>query len=551
MISCAFLFLHSILCYFSSHSPLPLSLALSPHGHHVTFVPILHFLQCRDEVVRLPLKKSPHSPTAASSPSHFPCSIHVYASHCISQSPLLTLFSPKIRTLDLADLQMASFVSSTTIVILLLFLHASLTISSSTTTITSSPSKSQKTQALGEKSTIDTGEKGGKVQSPTALKKKPILSTKNQTKLLKPKKANSTTAAATVAAGSRTSNSTIKIKLGKSLNATLKASNSTKLLKTIKPIKSNSTKSSKDHLKSLNSTSNSTKPSKKAAFDPPIAKNKTTSTSKATKPQQPTKPTPAKDPAMPKAKPEESTAWVEGDDDVDDTDLISDFRDLPSRLLPDLERLSTTSKAYISAANRGIAEGVKPYVGKSFAPKVAAVLSSIFLALPLLLLTLLFRRLRAYLSLHRLLLFIQAYLAIYFATLAATALATGLEPLRFFYATSPASYTWTQAAQTMGYLVYLVLQLVDLVSVFSGGKDAGGSGPSARALALAQMVIGLAVGMHYYAAVFHRAVSGEAPRANWRVHGVYAACFLVICACARAERRKKAYYEGGEDGKKS
>ncbi|RRT51279.1 hypothetical protein B296_00043578 [Ensete ventricosum] len=446
---------------------------------------------------------------------------------------------------------MASFVSSTTIVILLLFLHASLTISSSTTTITSSPSKSQKTQALGEKSTIDTGEKGGKVQSPTALKKKPILSTKNQTKLLKPKKANSTTAAATVAAGSRTSNSTIKIKLGKSLNATLKASNSTKLLKTIKPIKSNSTKSSKDHLKSPNSTSNSTKPSKKAAFDPPIAKNKTTSTSKATKPKQPTKPTPAKDPAMPKAKPEESTAWVEGDDDVDDTDLISDFRDLPSRLLPDLERLSTTSKAYISAANRGIAEGVKPYVGKSFAPKVAAVLSSIFLALPLLLLTLLFRRLRAYLSLHRLLLFIQAYLAIYFATLAATALATGLEPLRFFYATSPASYTWTQAAQTMGYLVYLVLQLVDLVSVFSGGKDAGGSGPSARALALAQMVIGLAVGMHYYAAVFHRAVSGEAPRANWRVHGVYAACFLVICACARAERRKKAYYEGGEDGKKS
>ncbi|CAL9748363.1 unnamed protein product, partial [Musa acuminata subsp. burmannicoides] len=490
------------------------------------------------------------TPTAASSPSLFPCSIHVYESHCISQSPLLTLFFPKTRTLDLADLQMASLFSSTTIVILLLFLNVSLTISASTTT-TSSPSKAPKTQPLGEKSIIDIGEKGGKVQSPTALKKKPILATKNQTKLLKPKKANSTTAAATVSTGSKTSNSTIKIKLGKSLNATLKASNSTKLLKTIKPIKSNSTKSSKEHLKSPNSTSNSTKPSKKSAFDPPIAKNKTTSTSKATKPQQPTKPPPAKNPTKPKAKPEESTTWMEGDDDVDDTDLISDFRDLPSRLLPDLERLSTTSKAYISAANRGIAEGVKPYVGKSFAPKVAAVLSSIFLALPLLLLTLLFRRFRDYLSLHRLLLFIQAYLAIYFATLAVTALATGLEPLRFFYTTSPASYTWTQAAQTLGYLLYLVLQLVDLVSVFSGGKDAGGSGASARALALAQMVIGLAVGMHYYAAVFHRAVSGEAPRANWRVHGVYAACFLVICACARAERRKKAYYEGGEDGKKS
>ncbi|RWW41138.1 hypothetical protein BHE74_00053392 [Ensete ventricosum] len=398
---------------------------------------------------------------------------------------------------------------------------------------------------------IDARDEGEKIQNPTLVKKKPVLGTKNQTKLLKPKKTNSTDTAAAAAAAAiamdSKSNKTTKNKLGKILDATLKTSNSTKLLKTIKLIKSNLTKSSKDQLKSLNST----KSSKKSVFDPPIAKIKTTSAPKAPKPQQPSKAPVATKPSMPKAKPEESTAWMETMDDMDHTDLISDFRELPSRLLPDLERFSTTSKAYISAANRGIAEGVKPYVGKSFASKVAPVLSSLFLALPMLLFTLLFRRLRTYLSLHRLLLFIQAYLAIYFATLAVTALATGLEPLRFFYATSPGSYTWTQAAQTTGYLMYLVLQLADLVAVFSGGKDAGGGGASTRALALAQMVIGLAVGVHYYAAVFHRAVSGEAPRANWRVHGVYAACFLVICTCARAERRKKAYYEGGEDGKTS
>ncbi|WOL19917.1 hypothetical protein Cni_G28719 [Canna indica] len=439
---------------------------------------------------------------------------------------------------------MASLSSSATIILLLLFLHVCLTASSSSTAVPAS--KSQKAPPLSKRSVAETGEEGGKTQNPTALKKKLILGSKNQTKLLKPKKSNST---ATVAAGSKITNTTAKIKLGKSLNATLKSSNSTKVLKTIKLTKSNSTKSSKDQLKSLNSVSNSTKSSKKSVFDSPIAKNKTTSPAKAPpKAQQPQAKKPAK-----KAKPAESMAWLEAEDDMDGTDLISDFRDLPSRLLPDLERLSTTSKAYISAANKGIAEGVKPYVGKSYAPKVAPVLSSLFLALPLLLLTLLFRRLRAYLSIHRLLVFIQAYLAIYFGTLALTALVTGLEPLRFFYATSPGSYTWTQAAQTMGYLVYLVLQLADLVTVFSNDKDATGSGAaSARALALAQMVIGLAVGMHYYAAVFHRAVSGEPPRANWRVHGVYAACFLVICACARAERRKKAYYdEGGEDGKNS
>ncbi|XP_074581462.1 uncharacterized protein LOC141837984 [Curcuma longa] len=449
---------------------------------------------------------------------------------------------------------MASLSFSTTILLLLLFLHVSFTISSSSssaTGTTGSP-KSQKAQLLSKRPVIDTVEGGGKAQDPAAPKQKASLGTKNQTKLLKPKKANST---ATVSPGSKTTaNATAKIKLGKTLNATLKASNSTKLLKAVKISKLNSTKSSSDKLKSLNTSSSSTRSSKKLGLDSPIAKNKTTATVKA---QQPTKEAPVKKlpaakekvkmAAKQKVKSEELTTWLETEDDLDSTDLISDFRELPSRLLPDLERLSTTSKAYISAANKGIAEGVKPYVGKSFAPKVAPVLSSLFLALPLLLLTLLFSRLRSYLSLHRLLLFIQAYLAIYFATLALTALVTGLEPLRFFYATSPGSYTWTQAAQTMGYLVYLVLQLSNLVSVFSGDKD---TAPTAsRALALAQMVIGLALGIHYYAAVFHRAVSGEPPRANWRVHAVYAACFLVICACARADRRKKAYYEGGEDGK--
>jgi hypothetical protein len=44
---------------------------------------------------------------------------------------------------------------------------------------------------------------------------------------------------------------------------------------------------------------------------------------------------------------------------------------------------------------------------------------------------------------HRVLLLAQAYLAIYFATLALTAAATGLEPLRLVHAASPTAYTWT------------------------------------------------------------------------------------------------------------
>jgi hypothetical protein len=66
------------------------------------------------------------------------------------------------------------------------------------------------------------------------------------------------------------------------------------------------------------------------------------------------------------------------------------------------------------------------------------------------------------------------------------------------------------------------------------------------------MVVDLAAGVHYYAAVFHRAPAGAAPRAKWRM---YAACFAIVCACARAERRKKAYLAGtdraAEEWKKS
>ncbi|KAE8790760.1 hypothetical protein D1007_34969 [Hordeum vulgare] len=240
-------------------------------------------------------------------------------------------------------------------------------------------------------------------------------------------------------------------------------------------------------------------------------------------------------------------------------DLMSEFRGLPARLhqtlMPDLARLSYTSKAYLSAANAGIAGGVRPVLGGRWGAAAASAASVALLLLPLCMLTALVRRMGPYLPLlHRALLLSQAYLAIYFGTLALAAAATGLEPLRFFHAASPAAYAWTQAAQSLGFMGYLVLQMVDLVAIFSGAaspEEEEGGADATKALGLAQMVVGLAVGLHYYAAVFHRAAAGEAPRANWRVYAVYAACFVIICACARAEKRKKAYLAGAEEWKKS
>lgn len=104
-------------------------------------------------------------------------------------------------------------------------------------------------------------------------------------------------------------------------------------------------------------------------------------------------------------------------------------------------------------------------------------------------------------------------------------------------------------AQSLGYIAYLLLQLSDLVVVFESPSN----GEATRVLGLVQMALGLGVGLHYYTAVFHQAAAGEAPRATWQVHAVYALCFVVISVCSRVDRRKKVYAgtEGDEDCKNS
>ncbi|KAJ4790183.1 cell wall integrity/stress response component-like protein [Rhynchospora pubera] len=236
--------------------------------------------------------------------------------------------------------------------------------------------------------------------------------------------------------------------------------------------------------------------------------------------------------------------------DEQDPDLITEFRNLPARLqktlLPDLERISITSKAYLSAANAGVMHTVTPFLDTKYAPQIAPLASALLIILTLLLFITIIRRLGSCLFLLR---FVQAYLAIYFATLALVTVLTGQEPLRFFHVASPTAYTWTQLAQSIGYISYLLLQLSDLVVVF----ESPANGAVTRVLGLGQMAIGLGVGLHYYTTVFHQAATGEEPQATWQVHAVYAVCFLVISVCSRLDRRKKVYAgtEGEEDSKNS
>ncbi|RYR35134.1 hypothetical protein Ahy_A10g050271 isoform A [Arachis hypogaea] len=367
------------------------------------------------------------------------------------------------------------------------------------------------------------------------LKKKPTTTTKltktkndgvgsfkNQTKTIKSNinKKNQTKIAKTTVTDTslkKLNSTTLKIKK-KKLNSTSKSSASLYL--------SSQTKESLDPLKSSSSKNKTTKTTGTTKINPDQIQNPKKSSSNKTKKQS-------------------------QEENQNDELALSDFKDLPIKfqqtLLPDLERISTTSKLYITKANKEITKGFKPYVGNKYAPTIATLLSCAFVLIPLLLVSLLFNKIKTYFSLQKLLIFIQAYLSIYFFILCLSSIVTGLEPLRFFYATSRSTYVCLQVLQTLAYVFYLLLLVMYLVLVFSTDCGLG-----SRLLGLAQTFVGFSVGLHYYMTVFHRVVLRQAPRTNWKVHGIYATCFFLICLVARAETRKKTYLEeGGEEGKEN
>lgn len=373
---------------------------------------------------------------------------------------------------------------------------------------------------------------------------KPNLSLKNQTKTIKSNNNLSTKNQTKLSSKTTLTDTELKIKKLNSTTLKTKKLNSTSKLKPF----TNSSKSSNPFPPPSNSTKNK-------SLDPVMktssGKNKTT---KATA----TKDNNNKDKKIIKldSKPskenkkqvQQQPSWMF---EEEEDDLVSELKDLPSKfqqtLLPDLERISTTSKAYITKANKEITKGFKPYVGNKYAPTIATLLSCVFALVPLLFVSLLFNKIKAYFSLQKLLIFIQVYLSIYFSILCLSSLLTGLEPLRFFYATSQSTYLCLQVLQTLAYVFYLLLLLMYLVLVFSTDCGMG-----SRFLGLAQTFVGFSVGLHYYVTVFHRVVLRQPPKTNWKIHGIYAMCFFLICFIANADRRKKTYLEeGGEEGKKN
>ncbi|OAY33176.1 uncharacterized protein LOC110629485 [Manihot esculenta] len=412
----------------------------------------------------------------------------------------------------------------------------------------SDPSQLESKKFLARRRMLDVE----KDQDQLPKKKSTISSTKNQTKLIKPKLSSSKNQTKLFNTSSSTKNQT---KIAKSANSTKAASYT---LSKAELKKLNST--SKAHNSTKNTSGFTTKTSNllklsspKNKTSKPISKKESQALVSDSESQQQTKkplktsekkPNNEKKTTNQQAKKQPS--WI--DQGLED-DLVTEFRDLPSKfqqsLLPDIEKISITSKKYLTKANKEMAKGFKPIVGNRYASITASAVSFAFILIPLLLVSLIFNRIKAYFSIQKIVIFIQVYLSIYFSILCLSSIVTGLEPLRFFYATSQSTYVCLMFLQTLGYILYLLLLLMYLILVFSTE-----SGLGSKFLGLGQTFVGFAIGLHFYVAVFHRVVSHQPPKTTWKVHGIYATCFLVICLLVKFDRRKKAYLEdGGEEGK--
>ncbi|XP_057829739.2 uncharacterized protein LOC131040802 isoform X2 [Cryptomeria japonica] len=248
---------------------------------------------------------------------------------------------------------------------------------------------------------------------------------------------------------------------------------------------------------------------------------------------------------------EESSANSTNSVEVDEeaySDFIQEIQDLPSKfqdtagkvadkLMPEIEKFSNKSKHYFNRANEGITEGFRPLIGNKYAPFFASMISYILVLLPLIVVIVLFDKIRTYFPLQKAILYANIYLAAYFATLLLASFLIGMEPMVFFFRNSLTGYIYLQLLEALGYIIYLILQLLNLIISFSKGPV------SAKLAAFLQCGVSIFIGLHYYITIFHRAMAQKAPHTSWMVYGAYTIIFFVLCLFSNTKYGKKEYIQ--------
>jgi len=233
-------------------------------------------------------------------------------------------------------------------------------------------------------------------------------------------------------------------------------------------------------------------------------------------------------------------------------DLLQEVQDLPANLqqtvgavtthlLPKIQQISGQSKDSFDKINKNLASSFLPLIGEKYAPVIATIVSYCLLMLPFGVVLFLCERMHSILTLQKVLLFINIYLAVYFSILFALALGLGTEPISFFYKNSMSGYIILQLLQAFGYIIYMLLQTADILFTCSTGTLLG------KWSAAMQCLLAMMVGLHYYVTVFHRAMARKAPYTSWKYYGLYCLSFFVCCLLSRVQRGKREYIPLGNE----
>eukprot|EP00899_Mesostigma_viride_P024004 jgi/Mesvir1/4789/Mv11089-RA.1 len=199
---------------------------------------------------------------------------------------------------------------------------------------------------------------------------------------------------------------------------------------------------------------------------------------------------------------------------------------------PHVGRLARSGYEVAAKTHKGIQDTVSHYVGPEHTPLVSTVVSYVALLTPLLVSLLIILRIRAMFSIQKVVLFANLYLTAYCATLVLTTCLIGVEPLATLQRSSESNYVVVQLVEAFGYILYMLMQLINLGIMSS-------SGCCTRFAAVLQICLASGVGLHYYLNVWQPAMLDLPPSVSWQMYGGYALVFLACCFMSRVRAVSK------------
>ena len=187
------------------------------------------------------------------------------------------------------------------------------------------------------------------------------------------------------------------------------------------------------------------------------------------------------------------------------------------------KKISSHAAPRLSAAHgwshKYIHENIRDFVPKEYSPFIAAVITYSLPLLPVCVVIFILNRLKAMLSLQKVLLVVNAYNATYCFILWFINALTGNEPMASLQASNEADYIILQFLKCVSYAVYLFLQLFHIAILY------GTKAETMKTVAIGNFFLSVCIGFHYFIKVWSPAMHGHPPATSQITYILYTMMF--------------------------